>query len=282
MRQGTLTLFCPAVMALLLFSWGSGVVFAGGKTPGGMTAKGGKSYAAAYGTGGVGRDRDIIHDSGEESRAGSVNNGSVKVKSSESDTPGKSCNFLTYTVKKGDTLYSISRKTDASVESISEINRITGNKITPGMKLRIRNCSVKREYPAARTGEAAKGKENPAAGKFLWPLKNVCKFRKDGNEEVKSIGIFITGSAGSDVIASGDGRVEKVGYMRGYGRYVVVRHENRFVTVYSNLLKIYVREGEKLSRGDIIGCLSDDRTLHFQIGHAGKPENPLKHLPGRG
>ncbi len=133
---------------------------------------------------------------------------------------------------------------------------------------------------ADKAGNA--GKNNPVAGGFSWPLKKVSNYRRDGTEDIKSIGIFITGSSNSDVVASLEGVVKKIGYMRGYGRYVAISHEGRYVTVYSNLSNIYVKEGERVSKGGVIGTLSSDRTLHFQIGHAGKPENPLKHLPGRG
>lgn len=298
MQQGFLSLFSSAVIALLLLSGAESDLSAKtGKTQA-KTDRGGYAYGASYETGGERGYRDIMPEGKsckylreeDDSRAASVNNGSVEVKYPEEKKDANSCKTTLYTVKKGDTIYGISRKTGSSVDSILSMNRINGNKINAGMKLKIETCrNTSRSGSAClndKTRKADKagnaGKNNPVAGGFSWPLKKVSNYRRDGTEDIKSIGIFITGSSNSDVVASLEGVVKKIGYMRGYGRYVAISHEGRYVTVYSNLANIYVKEGERISKGGVIGTLSSDRTLHFQIGHAGKPENPLKHLPGRG
>jgi len=297
-QQDSLSVFCSAVIALLLLSGAESELSA--KTAKNQTKadRGGATYGASYETGGAGSNRDITPEGGsyksgrddDDSRAGSVTNGSVEVKYPGREKTGKNCRTTLYTVKKGDTIYGISRKTGVSVDSILGINRINGNKINAGMKLKIETCRS-----SSTTGEACnnnkivttekdqKSSKSPGvSGRFSWPLKKVNNYRRDGSEDIKSIGILITGTPEGDVVASLEGVVKKIGYMRGYGRYVAISHEGRYVTVYSNLSYIYVKEGARVSRGGVIGTLSSDRTLHFQIGHAGKPENPLKHLPGRG
>jgi membrane-bound lytic murein transglycosylase D len=54
------------------------------------------------------------------------------VKASASNAP------LTYRVKKGDTLSSIARLFDTTVDTIRSLNRIRGTRITPGDRLTIR------------------------------------------------------------------------------------------------------------------------------------------------
>lgn len=202
-----------------------------------------------------------------------------KVKTSE--TGNKT---ILYTVKKGDTLFRIAMNHKTTVENISSLNKLGNqNRIYAGMKLKI---------PAIESG----GKKSPNLPKkkneapvhdkggeegfhFLWPLKKVDKFKRDGDEGVKAIGLIITGPARSMVIASESGVVKRAGYMRGFGKYVVVNHGQRYLTVYSNLMVINVKEGERIGKGSAIGLISDDRTLHFQIDYAGKSKNPLEYLP---
>lgn len=287
-------MICSAVIALIHFS-GSGL---SAKTAGSgaKAGSGDYSYATAYESEGERGYRDImpdkrIHSSyknhdDEDSRAGSVSGNEEKP--SGINGREKNCRKVTYTVKKGDTLYAISRKTGADVDAIIDLNSISGGKIRPGMKLKIESCSGIASAPVKQTGKAVKKdydrRSSLSAGgsSFSWPLKKVTDYKRDGNDDIKPIGIFITGTPGSEVVASMDGVIKKIGYMRGYGKYVAISHEGRYVTVYSNLSNINVREGIRVSRGGVIGTLSSDRTLHFQIGHAGKPENPLKHLPAKG
>jgi len=187
----------------------------------------------------------------------------------------------TYTVRSGDTIYSIARKFRVSPDCISDINRIKNGKIIPGMRLKIPVTAAKNK----KTGgviEKARDKKDSCKPDFRWPLKSVRNCTRDGNENVKSIGIIIKSSPNADVYASEKGTVNKIGYMRGYGKYVVIVHENRYITVYSNLDEVFVKEGESVARGRVLGRISSDSTLHFQIGHAGKPQNPLEFLPRRG
>jgi len=191
----------------------------------------------------------------------------------------KSEEFLYYIVKSGDTLFSISKKSKVSIEEIQDINNINENsKIFKGMKLKLPSDKTIRKT-ADKSPEKVSISSKPL---FSWPLKKVKGCTRDGKDGVKPIGIIITGNPGGEVIASDNGVVKKVGYMRGYGKYIVVKHEKRYITVYSNLMKIDVKAGDIVRKGGRIGNISDDMTLHFQIDRGGKPENPLNLLPGRG
>ncbi len=197
-------------------------------------------------------------------------NGSTKKDSGESGY---------YIVKNGDTLFGIAKRSGLSLKKIREINDLNeDSKIYKGMRLRI---SSGRDD---RVSTSDLSEKNPSSTKplFLWPLKKVKGCTRDGKDGVKSIGIIIKGNAGSEVIAAENGVVKKVGYMRGYGKYIVVKHEKRYITVYSNLRDVNVKAGETVQKGGRIGNISDDMTLHFQIDRAGKPENPLNLLPERG
>jgi lipoprotein NlpD len=187
---------------------------------------------------------------------------------------------LTHKVKSGDTLYSISRQYGLSVEDLKRVNGLGPDcRIRGGMVLKVSSGSESghRESPPARMPD--KTKQNLDSPSFVWPLKDVRNYKSDGRDGVNPIGIFISGRPGSGVRCSASGTVEKIGKMRGYGNYVMVRHKGHYVTVYSNLDIIEVKEGEKVQAGRVIGQTDrSDGRLHFQIGYQGRPENPLKYL----
>ena len=198
-----------------------------------------------------------------------------------------STKIIYYTVKKGDTLFRIAQNNGATVKEITDLNNLSNsNRIYAGKKLKIPcsgiggsgNSSAEKNQTTSTCDNGKGGKDKLS---FLWPLRKVDKYKRDGEEGVKPIGIIITGPARSRVIASEAGVVKRTGYMRGFGRYVVVNHGNRYLTVYSNLMTVNVKEGDRISKGGAIGLISDDRTLHFQIDYAGKPRNPLEYLPGK-
>ncbi len=96
-------------------------------------------------------------------------------------------------------------------------------------------------------------------------------------------GIDIVGPYGEPVRATADGVVYRVGYQRGLGRYVKIRHKHGYVTVYGHLRKYLVHRGERVKKGQIIGYLgntgrSTGPHVHYEIRYWGRPINPLKYI----
>ncbi len=189
-------------------------------------------------------------------------------------------NTICYKIKRGDTLTKISKKYSIPVETIIKINRLKNrNRIKSGMIIKL--APNKR---AKKRKKRHKKKNSPKkiSPRFIWPVKGVVSYKRDGRKGVKPIGIIIKGKPGSPVISSAPGIVKKIGRMRGFGKYVIVKHDKRFITVYANLDRITVTRGDRIDRGEKIGKIKSNNSIfHFQIGHAGKPINPLKYLPGR-
>jgi murein DD-endopeptidase MepM/ murein hydrolase activator NlpD len=194
-------------------------------------------------------------------------------------TPGNKIIFITYTVKKKDTLTKIAKKFNITVSTIQKYNRLNDQRIIrSGMILKI---------PKSNTAINATKSENDSLyeikgtkPRFRWPVPHIVEYKGDGLDGVKPIGIIITSLPGSKVLSSASGMVKKIGSMRGFGKYIVINHAGRFNTVYSNLSEILVSEGHSVQSGNIIGRIhSSEKKLHFQIDLEGKPENPLKYLP---
>ena len=69
----------------------------------------------------------------------------------------------------------------------------------------------------------------------------------------------------------------------GLGKFIVVRHENGFNTVYAHNRENLVKIDQTLARGQKIAEIgnsdADTPKLHFQIRKLGTPLDPLKYLP---
>lgn len=197
-------------------------------------------------------------------------------------------------VKKGDTLYSISRRYKVSVDSIRETNKLSDAKpLYVGSRLLIKKSAAGTKSGATtNTTKTAKrtssdsSKKKPSAVSnlhFTWPVKTVRGVDRDGQNGVKSIGIVIRTAPGTAVYSAENGVVEKIGYMRGFGNYVVMKHNARVMTVYANLDSVAVTNGQNVGKGAPIGRIAkNDNSIHFQINYAGKALDALTILPPRG
>ncbi|MFC1669109.1 peptidoglycan DD-metalloendopeptidase family protein [Spirochaetota bacterium] len=196
---------------------------------------------------------------------------------------GKQKKFRYYKIKRGDTLFGISKKFRTSINTIVSINKLNKrNRIFKGMVLKIplkiknRKRNRNKRY-AKRKRKKIYIKNRP---RFTWPVKYIGNYLNDGLKGVKAIGIIIVSRQNSRVLSSASGTVVKIGRMRGFGKYIVVKHRYRFITVYSNMGMITVSEGERIQKGKMIGRIDRlSNKLHFQIDYAGKPLNPLRYLP---
>lgn len=99
-------------------------------------------------------------------------------------------------------------------------------------------------------------------------------------------GIDISGKLGEPVIAAAGGHVVYAGSgLRGYGKLVIVKHNETYLSAYAHNRALKVKEGENVKAGQQIAELgssgTDKEKLHFEIRRDGKPVNPLSYLPKR-
>ena len=83
--------------------------------------------------------------------------------------------------------------------------------------------------------------------------------------------------------AAKSGVVTFAGNMSGYGKIIIIRHDNGYETRYAHLSVISTNVGEHVNQGDLIGKTGNSgRTtgahLHFEIRQNGAPKNPMKYL----
>jgi lipoprotein NlpD len=99
-------------------------------------------------------------------------------------------------------------------------------------------------------------------------------------------GIYIAGEEGEPVRAAAAGKVVYSGSgLSGYGRLIIIKHNNDFLSAYAHNRKLIAKEGQWVKKGEVIaqmGNTDTDRTqLHFEIRKRGRPVDPLHHLPRR-
>ena len=176
--------------------------------------------------------------------------------SSTSDSGG------TYTVKRGDTLYGISRTTGTSVRDLARLNNISPPyTIEVGQKLKLNGSSstktTKKKSSSTRTAavtpsSAVPQSSWPPVGQrcWRWPTsgKVVLPYSTaDGGNK----GIDIAGTRGQPVYAAGAGKVVYVGnQLRGYGNLIMIKHSEDYITAYAHNDRLLVKKGQKVRRGE--------------------------------
>jgi lipoprotein NlpD len=127
----------------------------------------------------------------------------------------------------------------------------------------------------------AQPERDPEAIEFSWPARGkvLAGFSESSNK-----GLDIGGRPGDPVLAAAPGRVMYTGTgIRGYGKLIVIKHDNNFNSVYAHNREILVKEGQNVTRGQRIAELGDTDAdapkLHFEIRKSGKPVDPMRYLP---
>ena len=95
-------------------------------------------------------------------------------------------------------------------------------------------------------------------------------------------GMDFSASIGTDVYATGDGKVIKVGWQTGYGKTIVIDHGFGYQTVYAHLNDYHTKVGRKVVRGEVIGAVgntgkSTGPHLHYEVHVKGRVVNPVNY-----
>ena len=84
---------------------------------------------------------------------------------------------------------------------------------------------------------------------------------------------------GTPIFAPADGVVKRAYYIGGFGNHIKLDHASGYSTTFAHLSKIFVRHGQKVNRGDIIGETGNTGRstaphLHYEVHYRGTPKNP--------
>lgn len=131
-------------------------------------------------------------------------------------------------------------------------------------------------------------KKPPKKSEFIWPVPFTKKItspygKRDGGFH-RGIDIACAGVVGTDIVASQSGKiiVAKNGSL-GYGNHIIIDHGNGKKTVYGHCQKLFVKQGQEVSQGDVIATVGStgDSTgphLHFEIRINNVAQDPQKYV----
>jgi len=205
---------------------------------------------------------------------------------------------VVHQVKSGDTVDKIAAKYKASADDILAFNQLPTKEAIEVGDVLIVPGGIIEQAPTANTPAAVPQQYNlidrifrgpippsakAAPGKrLLWPTPN-----HKINQYYRGFlhaGLDIEGTYSSPIYAAADGTVETVIYQRfGYGYHVIINHGGGRKTVYAHASKIFVKPGQRVSRGQTIAIVgstgrSTGTHLHFEVIVNGRKTNPLASL----
>lgn len=164
----------------------------------------------------------------------------------------------------------------------------SGKEVTPSTAGPERIAETSGGY--AMTKEERKLSSNFAGnkGKLPFPIKGkykiVSRFGQQKHQELKYVttnnnGIDLQTMPGTDACAVFNGEVTSIFMVPGFNQSVIVRHGN-YLTVYSNLQNVYVKNGDRVTTGKALGRIftdtEEDNTtiLHFELWKEKTKLNP--------
>jgi len=219
-----------------------------------------------------------------------------------------------HVVAAGETLYSIAWKYNLDYKNLSKNNGIGRNyRIYPGQKIYLIRTNPALKYRPSKPVSSASSSQSrtetkpkvapkpkekrlenkttvptkplPSSNKVFWswPTRGKVITGFNGNGGLNK-GIDIQGNLGEPVLAAASGSVVYAGQgLRGYGKLIIIKHSEKYLSAYAHSRKLNVKEGDTVKAGEKIAEMGSSGTnavkLHFEIRYDGKPVNPLKYLP---
>ncbi|NTS78055.1 peptidoglycan DD-metalloendopeptidase family protein [Catenovulum sp. SM1970] len=218
-----------------------------------------------------------------------------------------------YTVKKGDTLFSIAFQAGVDYQKLAKVNKITPPYILSiGQKLSLK--TTKNQTVKSRSNKRKTVKSNPSnkpikkplekpkiqeyranssqkqsgnSGRIVWQWPSKGKIiARFSNKELGNKGLDFGGNRGDKVTAAAEGKVVYAGdALRGYGKLIIIKHSDDYLSAYAHNDKIRVREQQWIKAGQHIADMGSTDTngvkLHFEVRYRGNTLDPLKFLPKR-
>lgn len=201
---------------------------------------------------------------------------------------------VTYSVVSGDTLSKIAKNYNISEDEIIKANNI-GNYLQKGQKIIIPGGKkINNQYASRNTYQSISGlsaikdiikdvpmSAKPSSGnKMNWPTVGR---RLTQYYSARHTAVDIANKVGTPIYAADTGVIESIGWGTGYGNNIVINHGGGKKTRYAHLSKFYVKRGQEVDKGQVIGAMgstgwSTGPHLHFEVIINNRKYNPLSYI----
>jgi murein DD-endopeptidase MepM/ murein hydrolase activator NlpD len=183
-----------------------------------------------------------------------------------------------YEIKKGETLWDISKKFKVPLKDLLYYNDLSENSII--------KAGDKIVIPGVKPQAIIAGPVKQFAGKFVSALKEIGNFIIPASgfnwgKKHSFNGSDISAPCSSEVYAANSGVVVESsdGWNNGYGNYIIIRHQNGSYTLYGHLSLRLVEIGDEVAKGQLIGYVGNTGHtigqtgchLHFEVRGAPNP-----------
>lgn len=211
----------------------------------------------------------------------------------KSDSPVNTSNTTEIEVKKGDTLYSLSKKYGLTVADLLTINNLDSSSVIKvGQKLKVRTTSLsnasQNKSKAANVNNDIKvvekapdtrtyGATVTADTNTKWPVSNPKITQVKG----KISGVQLSAKENEKVLCIHEGTVMYVGTYRGFGQVVFVQSKTGLIYAYTGLGSVKVKKGEYVVAAAELGSagidpISGKSQITFMVFQNGQPIDPGK------
>jgi lipoprotein NlpD len=146
--------------------------------------------------------------------------------------------------------------------------------------------------PSTQKQTKTPDKDKDAKAQFIWPVSGtIISHYGKGPDGQLNEGIDIAAPAGTKIVAAADGEValthtadDNNEKLKAWGNIIVIRHANKYMTVYVHNRVNLVKKGDKVKQGQVIAEVGDtgrakQPMLHFLIRYNKETVDPLSHLP---
>ena len=192
---------------------------------------------------------------------------------------------ILHTVAAKDTLDKIAKDYKVTTEAIINypLNKMDVQNPQIAVGQRIIVPGAKKEIPQVATvyrGSAPKG-AMVGSGRLIWPASGSLT----QSYQTYHRALDLARSVGTPIKAADNGYIVVAGWSNvGYGNYIVIDHGNGLQTLYAHLSRIFVRAGDVVTRGAVIGNMGNTGNstgphLHFEVIKNGAKVNPRGYLP---
>ncbi|HXW85169.1 MAG TPA: M23 family metallopeptidase [Candidatus Binataceae bacterium] len=190
-----------------------------------------------------------------------------------------------YTVRPGDTVYGIATRFHVSTARLMAANGIGDPRALRVGQTLVLPASYLTVAPLPQRADTFPFHGVRESRQFAWPVEHgqvSSGFGMRGGTMHE--GVDIAAPAGTPVTAADSGTVIFTGKLRGYGSTIIIRHDDHYTTVYGHNQVNLVHEGERVTRGQMIGQLgrsghASGNNLHFEVRCDNVARNPLAYLP---